>query len=71
MKHKTLRIAQAVLGFLLIIIGGPIMDPIVTTISTPSEKPATEFHIDLGTREETSSHPGIFLIFLGIFWILV
>lgn len=71
MKHKTLRIAQAVLGLLLIIIGGPVMDPIVTTVSAPSEKPANEFQIDFGTRQETSSHPGIFLIFLGIFWMLV
>jgi len=71
MKHKTLHIAQAALGLLLIIIGGPVMDPIVTTVSAPSEKPADEFQIDFGTREETSSHPGIFLIFLGIFWMLV
>lgn len=71
MKHRTLRISQAVLGLLLIIIGGPVMDPIVTTVSAPAEKPADEFQIDFGTREETSSHPGIFLIFLGVFWMLV
>jgi len=71
LKHKTLRISQAVFGLLLIIVGGPVMDPIVTTVSLPSEKPADEFQIDFGTREETSSHPGIFLIILGILWMLV
>ncbi len=37
-KHKTLRISQAIIGLLLIIIGGPIMDAIVTEIPAPEKK---------------------------------
>ena len=37
LKHKTLRILQTTIGLLLIIIGGPIMDPIVTEIPAPPQ----------------------------------
>lgn len=35
LKHKTLRIVQGVIGLLLILIGGPIMDPIITETAAP------------------------------------
>lgn len=67
-KHKWLRIKQAVHGLALIIVGGPVMDPIVTTV-TGGETNA--FNIATNAVTQTTWHPGIFLVLLGIFWILV
>ena len=39
LKHRSVRIMQATLGLLLIVIGGPIMDPIITKIPPPPKKP--------------------------------
>lgn len=56
-KHKTLRISQSILGLLLIIIGGPIMDPIITKISAPEKKAENGFQIDVRETTRESSHP--------------
>lgn len=71
LKHKSLRILQATIGLLLIIIGGPIMDPIVHTITAPAKKDAKGFTIDAGPTIKKSSHPGIILILLGALWFFV
>lgn len=84
-KHGTLRIAQILLGILLILVGGPIMDPAVkaptpkpdpapTTQSAPTWVPVTTtsvFKIDFWTEKVPSSHPGALLVLLGTLWILV
>ena len=72
-RQKTLRILQAVAGFALIIIGGPIMDPLVKNIIVAPAKTTGGFQIDTTTAPlvEMTWHPGTLLILLGIFWILV
>lgn len=67
-KHNTLRILQMILGFFLIILGGPVMDPIVTTLAGNSNN---ELGIITESIIQYSWHPGIFLVLLGIFWMLV
>lgn len=64
MKHRTLRISQAIIGLLLIIIGGPIMDPVITKVPAPEKKDEKGFKIDVGPTIKKSSHPGIILILL-------
>ncbi len=71
MKHRTLRIAQGFIGLFLIIIGGPIMDPIVTTIPAPEKKDEKTVNIDVGPTIKKSSHPGIILVLLGALWFFV
>ena len=44
------------------------MDPIVTTVSGGA---TNAFNITSGAVTQSSWHPGIFLVLLGIFWILV
>jgi len=70
-KHKWLRITQAVHGFVLIIVGGPMMDPFIKSITTPPSTPTGGFQIDTAIAPIVAMtwHPGIFLILLGIFWI--
>lgn len=72
-RQKTLRILQAVTGFVLIIIGGPLMDPLVKNIIVAPAKTTGGFQIDTATTPlvEMTWHPGTLLILLGIFWILV
>lgn len=45
LKHRTIRIMQATIGLLLILIGGPIMDPIVREIPVPQKQDAQGFSI--------------------------
>ncbi len=74
MRQKTLRIIQAVAGFALILIGGPIMDPLIKNIIAPAPTSTTGgFQIDTTVAPiiEMTWHPGTLLILLGIFWILV
>lgn len=72
-RQKTLRIIQATSGFALIIIGGPIMDPLIKNIIAPATTATGGFQIDTTTAPiiEMTWHPGTFLVLLGIFWILV
>ncbi|MEI6711660.1 MAG: hypothetical protein WCK88_05790 [bacterium] len=63
-KHRTLRISQGIFGLLLIIIGGPIMDPIVTKIPAPEKKAENGFQIDVGATTKESSHPGAIIVIL-------
>lgn len=70
LKHKWIRWLQWALGFALIIIGGPMMDPIVTK-ATPQISSEGGFQIQADSIETETFHPGIFLIFIGIFWIFV
>ena len=70
-KHRTLRMAQAFLGLTLIIIGGPIMDPIITEIPAPDKKDESGFKIDVGPTIKKSSHPGLILVLLGTLWFFV
>jgi uncharacterized membrane protein YwzB len=67
-KHKWLRITQAIHGLALIIVGGPMMDPIMTTVASDTNN---AFNIAAGSVTQASWHPGVFLVLLGIFWILV
>jgi hypothetical protein len=73
LKQKLLRWKQGLHGLALIIVGGPMMDSIVKNIAAPSTTKTGWFQIDVATAPmvEMTWHPGIFLIFLGIFWILV
>lgn len=72
-KQKLLRWKQGLHGFALIIVGGPIMDGVVLipkhVINTAADDKG--FQIEAPVEQITLWHPGIFLIFLGIFWILV
>lgn len=72
-KHKWLRWKQALHGLALIIIGGPVMDPLVRNIVMPTTTATGGFQIDTTTAPlvEMTWHPGILLILLGIFWIFV
>jgi hypothetical protein len=45
LKHRTIRIMQGTVGLLLILIGGPIMDPIVREISVPQKEDQQGFSI--------------------------
>jgi hypothetical protein len=45
LKHRTIRILQGSIGLLLIVIGGPIMDPMVKEVSTPEKKDEQGFSI--------------------------
>lgn len=47
-----------------------MMDPIRTIVQNTPET-GGGFQIDTTTLIETTWHPGIFLVLLGIFWILV
>ncbi len=74
MRQKTLRIIQALSGFALILIGGPIMDPLIKNIIAPAPTTTTGgFQIDTTVAPviEMTWHPGTLLILLGIFWIIV
>lgn len=71
LKHKTLRIFQATIGLLLILIGGPIMDPIVREIPAPQKKDAQGLTIDVGPTYKKSSHPGIIFILLWALWFFI
>lgn len=74
MRQKTLRILQAISGFALILIGGPIMDPLIKNIIAPAPTNTTGgFQIDTTVAPivEMTWHPGTLLILMGIFWILV
>ncbi len=70
-KHRTLRISQAIIGLLLIIIGGPIMDAIITQVPAPEKKDAKWLKIDVGPTIKKSSHPGIILVLLWALWFFV
>ncbi len=63
-KHKTLRITQSMIGLLLIIIGGPIMDPIITNVPAPEKKDTKTVNIDVGPTTKKSNHPGIIFVLL-------
>ena len=67
MNHKHTRITQAILGVLLIWIGGPILDPIVTTIATDN----VPGQLNIGTITQETWHPGTYVVLLGIFWMLL
>lgn len=71
LKHRTLRIIQWTIWILLIIIGWPIMDPIVKDIRTPAKKDAPGFSINVWPTTQKSSHPGIILVLFGILWLFV
>lgn len=71
MKHKTLRIAQVIIGILLIMIGGPIMDPIVTNIPAPAPKDDKAVNIDVGPTIKKSSHPGVFFVLLWVMFLFL
>jgi hypothetical protein len=70
-KHKTLRISQATIGLLLIIIGGPIMDPIVREIPGFQPKDTQSFSIAVWPAVQKSHHPGTILILFGLLWIFI
>ena len=72
-KHKWLRIKQALHGLALIIVGGPMMDPLIKNIITAPPTTTGGFQIDTTTEPIVvmTWHPGIFLVLLGIFWIFV
>lgn len=72
-KHAFLRWTQAIHGLLLIIVGGPMMDPLVRNIITPETTTTGGFQIDTTVAPivEMSWHPGIFLVLLGLLWIIM
>ncbi len=72
-RQKTLRIIQAVSGFALIIIGGPIMDPLIKNIIAPTTTATGGFQIDTTTAPviEMTWHPGTWLVLLWIIWIFI
>lgn len=72
-RQKTLRILQTTAGFLLIIIGGPIMDPMIQNIIAPPTTTTGGFNIDTTVAPvvQMTWHPGTLLILLWIFWIIV
>lgn len=64
MKHKTLKKLQITLGIILIIIGGPIMDPVQV-----ANQPVQEENIELGadiTIPEAPHNPGWVVVLLGL-----
>lgn len=71
-KHNTLRIKQALAGILLIIIWGPMMDPMTEIIaSTTIDSDGLPIQISEAWTVDTSWHPGVFLILIWMVWILV
>jgi len=72
-KHNTLRILQGLFGFALILIGGPMMQPIVKNIIAPTTTATGGFQITTQTAPivEMTWTPGSILILIGIFWLLV
>jgi hypothetical protein len=73
LKQKWLRITQAIHGFILVMIGGPMMDPIVKSIITTPTTSTGGFQIDttVASLVEMSWHPGVFLVLLWILWIFI
>lgn len=47
------------------------MDPIVTKTTPSNTEPTSGFQIDVGETTSQTSHPGIWLILLGILWIFI
>lgn len=72
-KHNLLRWKQSLHGLALIIVGGPMMDPLIKNIITAPTITTGGFQIETTTTPIVvmSWHPGIFLVLLGIFWILI
>lgn len=71
LKQKPLRIAQAIFGFLLIIIGGPIMDPVITETAPDTTAQIGVIQIPGEAVAETSTHAGGLIIVIGLFWMLL